>query len=77
VVLVLLEPLTAEAALPPGGVLIHVALEAAVGTETAPADLAVEGSVFTGHGFPLVSPGPVSALRLADYSRLRHGTRHT
>jgi hypothetical protein len=46
VVFILPEPLGAQAASPRCGVLVHVALEAAVGTEAAPADRAAEGPVW-------------------------------
>ena len=54
------------AALPGCGMLVHMALETAVGTETAPADRAMEGSIFSGHGVPPLPPGLVLALRLSD-----------
>ena len=65
-VLVAAELPAAILALPRCGVLGHMALEAAVGTETAPADRAMEGSIFSGHGFPPLPPGLVFALRLSD-----------
>lgn len=58
-VFVIPELLAAQAAAPRRCVLVHVALEAAVGTQTVPADRAAERAVFTGHGFP-----PAAAVRV-------------
>ena len=66
VVFVLPELPAAILALPRCGVLVHVALQAAVGTETATADQAMERSIFSGHGFLPLPPGRVFAPHLAD-----------
>lgn len=67
VILILSELFPAEPTLPRCGVLGHMALETAVGTETSTADRALEGALFSWHGCPPLPPHPVSVLRLADY----------
>jgi hypothetical protein len=75
-IIVLSEPLAAQAASAGCGVL--VALEAAVGTEAAPTDRAMEWAAFTGHGFPPLESARATLGRPAVVKRfvLAGATRH-